>query len=79
MIEYIVKYQNDYVFNNLFIHLFVDLMNRGINVTPLLESRIFDNHFDYDEWPSINHNKEKMIVPYNQSQFHLMFQYPILF
>lgn len=58
MIKYIVEYQNDYVFNNLFIHLFVDLMNRGINVTPLLESKIFNNPFDYDEWPSIHQNTD---------------------
>ena len=42
MINYIVEYQNDYVFNNLFNHIFVDLMNRGVNVTPLLESNIFN-------------------------------------
>ena len=67
MINYIVKYQNDYVFNNLFTHLFVDLMNRGISVRPLLDSNIFNNPFDYDEWPSIHHNTEQMIVPYNDS------------
>ena len=67
MINYIVKYQNDYVFNNLFTHLFVDLMNRGISVKPLLDSNIFNNPFDYDEWPSIHHNTEQMIVPYNDS------------
>lgn len=56
MINYIVEFQNDYVFNNLFIHLFVDLMNRGIKVMPLLESKIFNNSFDYDGWPGIHKN-----------------------
>lgn len=79
MINYIVTYQNDFVYNNLFIHLFVELMNKGVEVTPLLESNIFNYSFDYDEWPSIHHNTEQMLVPYNQSQFHLMFKYPQLF
>ena len=54
-------------------------MNRGINVTPLLDSNIFNPSFDYDDWPSIHHNTDLMIVPYNDSQFHLMFMYPKLF
>ena len=58
MINYIVEYQNDYVFNNLFNHIFVDLMNRGVNVTPLLESNIFNYSFDFDEWPGIHHNTD---------------------
>lgn len=58
MMNYVVEYQNNYVFNNLFTHLFVDFMNRGINVTPLLESKIFNTPFEYDEWPSIHHNTE---------------------
>ena len=52
MIDYIVKNQNSYVYSFLFNKNFVDLVNRGIRVTPLLESKIFNREFDYDEWPS---------------------------
>lgn len=52
MIDYIVKNQNSYVYSFLFNKNFVDLVNRGIQVTPLLESKIFNREFDYDEWPA---------------------------
>jgi hypothetical protein len=52
MIDYIVKNQNSYVYSFLFHKNFVDLVNRGIRVTPLLESQIFNRLFDYDEWPA---------------------------
>ena len=67
MISYIVKYQDNYVYNNLFVHNFVDMMNRGVSMSPLPNSSIFNHTFDYDEWPSIHSNTEQMLRPYNNS------------
>ena len=81
MINYIVEYQNSFVFNNLFTHLFVDMMNKNIAVRPLLVSELFHLSFDFDDdlWPSMHLNLNKMLVPYNDSQFQLIFKYPLLF
>jgi len=79
MIDYIVKNQNTYVYSFLFHKNFVDLVNRGIPVTSLLESRIFNREFDYDEWPSQSPNMLKQLGPYNNSMFKLRFEYPNLF
>ena len=58
MISYIVKYQNTYVFSNIFKHNFVDLIQKEVNLKPLLESKIFNHTFDYDEWPATNSNTD---------------------
>lgn len=36
MIKYVVQYQNNYVYQFLFLKNFVDLLNKGITLTPLL-------------------------------------------
>ena len=36
MINYVVQYQNNYVYQFLFLKNFVDLLNKGITLTPLL-------------------------------------------
>ena len=79
MIDYIVKNQNSYVYSFLFKKNFVDLVNQGISVTPLLTSRIFNREFDYDEWPSQHSYMIKDIAPYNNSMFKLRFEYPKIF
>ena len=40
MIDYIVKHQNSYVYANLFENNFVEMMNKGIEMAPLLKSDI---------------------------------------
>jgi hypothetical protein len=51
MIDYIVKYQNNYAFQFLFKDNFTDILQLEISVNNLLESDIFCHQFDYDEWP----------------------------
>ena len=40
MVDYVVKHQNNYVYSNLFTHNFVDMMNKGIVLCGLLNSKI---------------------------------------
>jgi hypothetical protein len=67
------------VYSFLFQNNFVDLVNRGISVIPLLESNIFCHEFDYDEWPTQHCHMTKEISPYNGSMFKLRFEYPNVF
>ena len=56
MIDYIVRFQNSYVYSNLFMYNFVDLVKKKVTLKPLLESKIFEHTFDFDEWPATNSN-----------------------
>lgn len=79
MIGYLLKYQNSYVYSNLFLNNFVDLINKGIKVSNLLGSNIFNYQFDYDQWPGTNSNVKKILRPFNKSIFDLRYQYPSVF
>ena len=49
MVEYVVNYQNTYVFAHLFEHNLIDMMNRGgIVLRDLFDSEVFNLRFDYD-------------------------------
>ena len=48
MIEYILIYQNNYAYSILFLDNFVDLLNKGCKCSDLLQSEIFNYHFDFD-------------------------------
>lgn len=50
-------------------------MEKGIEVTPLLESSIFNVSFDFDDWPGSHPNEEKSIQPYNGSYFDIRLMY----
>ena len=65
MIKYILKYQNEYVFSNLFLNNFVDLLNKGVKCHDLLDSRIFSHTFDFDAWPATSTDTDKILKPYN--------------
>jgi len=79
MIEYIIGFQNSYVYANLFKNNFVDLINKGVTLAPLLKSRIFNHTFDFDEWPSTNSNTTSMLKAYNGSIFDIRHMYPVIF
>ena len=51
IIEYILKYQNNYCYSPLFVHNFTDLLNKGCKCSDLLCSKIFNYEFDFDQWP----------------------------
>lgn len=79
MIDYIVEYQNSYYYAHLFNFNVVELLNKGVYMTKLFESNIFNHEFDYDEWPSTNNDIKKGLAPYNQSMFHLRHYYKTVF
>jgi len=67
MIDYIVKYQNSYVYSHLFIHNLVLLLQKKVALINLFESSVMLYSFDYDEWPATHPNKVTMKGPYNRS------------
>ena len=79
MVDYIVAYQNKFVFSNLFHHNLVEMMNKGVNMAGLFGSDILVRKFDYDTWPSVSDNYDKIIAPYNNSIFKLRFHYSSVF
>jgi len=58
---------------------FVEMAKKGVTMTNLVKSKIFNYTFDFDQWPGTNVNTERMIVPYNQSIFKLRQHYQNLF
>lgn len=77
MIEYISKYQNNFVSSYLFRHNLPTLMEKGIAIENLIcdESSIFKVQFDFDEWPSNHTDEDTYIRAYNASYFHVRFHY----
>lgn len=51
IINYCVKFQNSYSFSFLFENHIIELMNKGIELSPLFESDIFCHNFVSDSWP----------------------------
>jgi len=51
------------------------MMEKGIEVTDLLNSKIFNVEFDFDDWPGSHPNDEKSIQPYNGSYFDIRLMY----
>jgi hypothetical protein len=54
MMAYVCKYQQDYVSAHLFHNNLLEMMDKGVTMTPILESQIYNHTFDYDEWPGIS-------------------------
>jgi hypothetical protein len=79
MINYIVKYQNSYVYANLFKYNLVDLIERGVHVSKLVDSHIINYAFDFVEWPSTHKNTKRIFGPYNKSVFRLRKRYRYVF
>lgn len=79
IIEYIVKYQNNFVSSFLFLRNFPSLLDKGIFVKPLLDSYVFNYEFDLDEWPSTHNVDEEFLRPYNENLFDLRKNYSVVF
>lgn len=52
IICYLVKYQNNFITSWMFNNSLPDIIEKGIPITNLLKSNIFNYKFDFDEWPS---------------------------
>lgn len=51
------------------------LIQKGVEVSPLFNSKIFSFQFDYDEWPSTHSDNKSYMIPYNDSIFDLRSNY----
>jgi hypothetical protein len=79
MIKYIINFQNSHVFSHLFENNLVDLINKGVEMTPLFESNVLTYNFDFDEWPATNQDTSKNLAPFNKSIFKLRYEYGSVF
>lgn len=92
MIDYISKYQNNYVASYLFRQNLPAMMEKGININKLIcdetwedgeikyhQAHIFKITVDYDEWPANHTNDSYEIRPYNDSFFTLFSKYSDVF
>ena len=51
MIDYIVKYQNNFAHSYLFENNFTVIIKRGVKIDHLLQSELFCHEIDFEEWP----------------------------
>ena len=58
---------------------FSSIIEKGVQVSDLMQSDVFQIHLDYDEWPGTHHNDKKMIMPYTGSMFGIRDQYKTIF
>lgn len=79
MIDYIVRFQNKYVYAHLFEFNLVDLLEKEVKMVDLFNSKVFNHTFDYDEWPATNPDTKKILAPYNKSIFKMRYEYPNVF
>ena len=56
-----------------------DLLEKGIEISPLLSSKVFCQTFDFDEWPSTHTNQDDCTKPFNASYFDLRYSYIDIF
>lgn len=77
--DYIINYQNSYVYSFLFEDNLIDIMDKGIDCSSLINSDIFCHRIDFPEWPMLHLNKKYQIAPFNNSIFKLRFSYGEIF
>ena len=76
MINYIVKYQNSHASFYLFRDNFVKMIHiGGLNVSQLLNSKIFYSRIDFDGWPLVSEYSEEISVPYNGNLYTIRDNY----
>jgi hypothetical protein len=71
LINYIVKYQNNFISSYLFMGNLPILIDKGIHVAELLKSKIFNVPFDFDNWPGAHVDDKRCIRAYNGNFFDL--------
>ena len=63
----------------LFTKNFLQLIERGLDIKPLLNSKIFLHEFDLDAWPQTHSVPDTVIRGYNHSIFVLQLHYKTVF
>jgi len=79
IIDYIVKFQNNYISSFMFNEILPTLLEKGITIAALLESDVFSLPFDFDDWPSSHTDKETYMRGYNNTIFQLRYDYLTIF
>lgn len=79
MNDHVVKYQNSFVFSYLYEDILVEMIEKGLEVSSLLESNIFCFQIDFPDWPAIHSNPETIVAPFNGNIFTLRNFYQELF
>ena len=79
MVDFICEYQNEFIYHHLFLDNLVRMMDKGIKLRTLFSSKVFLYEFDYDEWPTISTDTNRILKPYNGSIFKLRYEYPNIF
>lgn len=63
----------------MFIKNFPTLIEKGVEVADLLDSKVFQHDFDFDEWPGTHINDNEYLRPYNESIFSIRKHYRTVF
>ena len=80
MINYIVKYQNNWVYSKLFHRNMIPLiMKGGVKLEPLFRSDVIIHPYDTPEWPSAHKDTTVRLNPYSGSLFKLRSKYREVF
>lgn len=51
----------------------------GVDCDIILQSNVIFEKIDFDEWPSVHVNDNKIIAPYNGSIYQLRYHYKQIF
>jgi len=79
ILNYMIKYQNNVSCSYLLVRILPQIIEMGIEVRELCDSKIFQQEFDYDEWPGTHTNDENYIRPYNGSIYDVRHNYSTVF
>lgn len=79
LLQYIVKFQNNYVSSYLFKYNFIKLIEKGVELHDLLDSNVFMMELEFDEWVKNHTNDARIIRPYQDSIFDLRHRYSEIF
>jgi len=79
LIAYIVKYQNNFVSSYMFLKNVPVLLDKGIALHDLLDSKVFNVVFDFDAWPGNHNDDEECIRAYTGSFFDIRQSYNEIF
>lgn len=79
ILDYIVKYQNNFISSYLFRFNFPHLLEKGIPIYNLMASNVFSIEFDFDDWPGTHVDGEYISRPYHGSFFDIRNHYNTVF
>ena len=74
-----MKYQNVYSSSFLFKKNFKEIVEKGVHVCDLLNSKVYNMEFSFDQWPSIHRDSQSYLRAYNNSIFELRNSYADIF